>query len=174
MSCTGSPRSDIDVRLPDAPPDSYLRWLKWVRRAERTVLRRLTERRAFRRAVREVYGPMALTWAVVASEIEEQAEAARRRGDDHVAPIVTAPPNVLSMAAEHLGGRLTWAERLGRVNTLKVKPPNWSLILLQGRVSAKIHQQLLRHAHPRPLAEMVGAEPAGLGRSGAELAVAAS
>jgi hypothetical protein len=143
-------RATVQVKLPDAPPDTYLAWVDWWRTVERVIdrlERTATEGRA--------QGPRLLHGAVPGylsrvflEEIRRQAHHAKRCGNETVGPVVRADPRLLWDAAGVLESQARWMEGWledGVVSArLGLGFPGWRVELLRGHVVDGIREQVRR------------------------------
>jgi hypothetical protein len=141
----------IQVKLPDAVPDTYLAWVDWWRNVERVIhrLERMaTEGRAQGPALMHGAIPGYLS-RVFLEEIRRQAHHAQRCGNDTVGPLVRADPRLLWDAANTVEDQARWLDgwlEEGVVSArLGLSFPGWRIELLRGHVVDDMREQIRRH-----------------------------
>ena len=141
----------VQVKLPEAPPDTYVAWVDWWRTVER-VMQRLELMTSTTRG----QGPKLLHGAVPGylsrvflEEVRRQACHAQRCGNETVGPLLRADPRLLWDAAGVLEEQARWMDAWledGVVSArLGLTVPGWRVELLRGNVVARLRHEVRRH-----------------------------
>lgn len=138
----------LQVRLPPAAPEDYLRWITWFRGVEQAMLRDPEFEDWASRAASAPFleGPVALFLSHMAGAILSQAGDAKRSGRPLVQPELEGPDQFWEDAADYMETRGGWLDEtldgapLAIVKDLK--PLDEDLRQLRGRVVAEIRRCL--------------------------------
>ncbi|MGH2663592.1 MAG: hypothetical protein ACRDH8_12500 [Actinomycetota bacterium] len=134
----------VTVRLPEAPPEHYLRWMVFWRDVELIMGQTptLAEAAAEESApfIRDEVADF-LSRDVVGS-ILKQAREARDAGSETVIPVLVVDRDLLRQGAEYVVARGMWLERPGVLEAMGVAPLEEHLAHLRARAVEEVRRQL--------------------------------
>jgi len=125
----------VEIRLPPAPPDDYLRWMAYWREVEQAM----AARPAFEHHASSVSAPFLrgevaeYLSGVMCTEIIRQAAEAKRVGALDVRPLVAGKPDILLEAVETIRRRGRWMDETLSLEAAGVEPLEPELIALRKR-----------------------------------------
>ena len=134
----------ITVLLPVAPPQTYLRWMRWWRRSERRA-RSLAASGDLVTRLALAPHPAELLWDVIGQEVCRQAGIAKRQGRTSVMPRIRTTDVVLARALGYMDRRhrfleCDYAKRL----PTRMVPPSPEFVALRTQVMRTVTRQLAR------------------------------
>jgi hypothetical protein len=134
----------ITVRLPPAPPESYLRWMSFWRDVEA----HMAENPALLDVASRESAPFAgdavsefLSTEVVRA-IMAQAGAAHRDGQAEVAPVITGAADLLDRAIDYVERRGQWLATEGVPEAMGIEPLGEDLLGLRQDVLESVRRAL--------------------------------
>jgi hypothetical protein len=134
----------VQVRLPEASPELYLRWMAYWRRVEK----KMAGNPFLERLVADASAPIfddevadCLSRNLVRA-IERQAEEAREAGEPRVAPTLQGQLETLSEAVAYVIRRARLLQRPDIARDIKIRPLPEELANLRAKVMAVIQMQL--------------------------------
>ena len=142
----------LQVRLPPAPPDHYLRWMAYWREVEQAM----AARPAFEHHASSVSAPFLrgevaeYLSGVMCTEIIRQAAEAKRVGALDVRPVVTGGSAILLEAVGTIRRRGRWLDETLSLEAAGVEPLEPELIALRKRAVRVMELAIARaaeHAH---------------------------
>src|SRR2546426_1592546 len=99
----------VAISLPAAPPQTYLRWMRWWRKTERLARARIERGDLVSRLALTPH-PSALLWDVIADDVSRQAGVAKRHGQPSVTPMIRTTNLVLVRALGYMDRRQRFLE----------------------------------------------------------------
>jgi hypothetical protein len=132
---------DKKIRLPEAPPPHYLRWMGYWREVEALMLSNpALEKFAAEQSAPFIREPVADYLSdIVMPEIIKQASDAERRGQNSAAPVIEVDPDMLAKGLDYVRRRGEWLLTLGRDAVPQLDP---ELVELRSRVLEFLRPQL--------------------------------
>jgi hypothetical protein len=134
----------VQVRLPEASPELYLRWMAYWRRVEE----KMAQNPFLERLVADASAPIfddeiadVLSRDLVRA-IERQAEEAREAGEPTVAPTLQGQLDTLSEAVAYVIRRARLLQRPDIAKDIKIRPLPEDLANLRAKAMAVIQMQL--------------------------------
>jgi len=139
----------VTVVMPVAPPQTYLRWMRWCRRTERRARALIANGDLVTRLALHPH-PAELFWDVIAGEISRQAGLAKRQGRTSVMPRIRTTDVVLVRALSYMDRRQRFLETgyAGRPQA-RMMAPLPEFVTLRARRVRTVAQQLAAPARVR-------------------------
>jgi hypothetical protein len=142
----GAVSRPIVIALPAAPPQTYLRWMRWWRKTERRARARIESGDLVSRLAL-IPHPSALLWDVLACDVSRQAGLAKRLGQPSVTPRIRTTNLILVRAFGYMDRRQRFLETgITERSPLRIARPSAELVELRRRV---LHAAARQLAAPR-------------------------
>jgi len=144
----------VTVLLPVAPPQTYLRWMRWWRRSERRTRDLIAGGDLVTRLALAPH-PAELLWDVIGHEISRQAGLAKRQGRTSVMPRIRTTDVLLVRALGYMDRRQRFYESGYAGAGAGVAAPSPESAMLRMRLTRSVARQLSASpttAHRRPAA----------------------
>jgi hypothetical protein len=155
----------VRIRLPEASPELYLRWMAYWRRVEE----RMAGNPFLERLIADASAPFfddeiaEFISRDLVTAIERQAEEAQQAGEPSVAPTLKGQAETLSEAVAYVIRRSRLLQRPDIARDIKIRPLPEELANLRAMVMAVIQMQLSETGiPPRPRLEPPSMKPAGV------------
>jgi hypothetical protein len=132
----------VAIVLPAAPPETYLRWMRWWRKTERRARARIERGDLVSRLALAPH-PSALLWDVIADDVSCQAGVAKRHGRPSVTPRIRTTNLVVVRALGYMDRRQRFLEfGIAERSPLRITRPSAELVELRRRVLHAAARQL--------------------------------
>ena len=155
----------IVIDLPVAPPQTYLRWVRWWRQSERRARARIESGDLVSRLAL-IPHPSALLWDVLASDVGRQAGLAKCLGQPSVTPRIRTTNLVLVRAFGYMDRRQRFLETgIAERSPLRIARPSVELVELRRRVLHTAARQLAAPRRARVRSRQVAPSPRPRGHS---------
>ena len=128
----------VSVRLPAAPPGTYLRGMAYWHELERAMHEHPSVATLAATQGVPFFGDEVAEHisGILATALVEQASHARRAGSETVAPVLGGPAPLMSRVGDHLRRRTQWLRETKALRALGVQPPDQeSVRLLEAAIS---------------------------------------
>jgi hypothetical protein len=138
----------LQIRLPPAPPDHYLRWMAFWREVEQAM----ATRPAFEHHASSVSAPFLrgavaeYLSGVMCTEIIRQAVEAKRAGAKDVRPVITGGSDILLEAVETIRRRGRWMDETLSLEAAGVNPLEPEFVELRKRAVRVMELAIIRAA----------------------------
>ena len=131
------------VRLPPAPPDTYLRWMAYWRELEgalhqHAAVAALAAAQGVPFFEDDVADYMS---GVLATAVIDQAATARRLGAPLIAPQLEGPMELLGRVAEHVRRRVAWLNDCQVPDVFGIEPPDVEVLALRTAAMESFQRQ---------------------------------
>jgi hypothetical protein len=134
--------------LPAAPPQTYLRWMRWWRASERRARERYEGADLACRLALAPH-PSALFWDVIAQDLSRQAGRAKALGRQTVIPRITITNVALVHALGYMDRRQRFLEFGIAEHAMGIAAPDDEFVRLRDRVLQEARRQLAATARAR-------------------------
>jgi hypothetical protein len=147
MNSTTSPHSQtpairhVTVLLPAAPPQTYLRWMRWWRRSGRRTRALIAGGDLVTRIALAPH-PAELLWDVIGNEISRQAGLAKLQGRTSMMPRIRTTDVVLVRALGYMDRRQRFLESGHAGPGTGVAAPSPEYAMLRKRLMQSVARQL--------------------------------
>ncbi len=149
----------IAIVLPAAPPQTYLRWMRWWRKTERRARARIERGDLVSRLALTPH-PSALLWDVLASDVSRQAGLAKRLGHPSVTPRIRTTNLVVVRAFGYMDRRQRFLESgIAERSPMRIPRPSAELVELRRRVLRTAARQLAAPTRPRARSRLIAPSP---------------
>ncbi len=136
---------DVEITLPSAPPDDYLRWMAFWREVEQ----KMGESPALGDMASQESAPFlqgetaAFLATVVVGAIITQSTDAKNRGETQVAPVLIADPDRLARAIDVVTRRAQWMTP-DRLRAMGIEPLDTKLAELRMASLTAVSEQIAK------------------------------